>query len=69
MISVLLRNGGDAVPYKEMLRIRRTWCFTLVLLPGRRDAGPYKALLSYEPLRKNNEASPFPAICGCMITN
>ena len=43
------RNVEDDVPYTEILRIRRTWCLSLVLLPGRRDAAPYIEILRIRP--------------------
>ncbi len=39
------RRAGVGAPYNRRLRIRRGWCLSLALLPGRRDAAPYHQML------------------------
>ena len=48
------RAGGSARPTTEVLRIRRTFVIISPLLPGRRDAAPYKAAVRF----------PFPSPSG-----
>ena len=45
MSDHVLRGKGKPFPYIEMLRIRRTWRLTLVLLRGVGDAAPYNEML------------------------